>query len=163
TPPKLTFDEVFAEVREAGAIFGVDAEPLVEAQTDLLAGIDADTRGLTALWYSSGADIPYVGAGLGAPQLVLDTVGLANVAPARPAARRDRVGAAAAARDHGGGGRGGARDLGRDHAVDHPQPARRPVPAGALVGRVARGRVGAAARGGARAADRRLRRGVAGA
>lgn len=80
TPPKLTFDEVFAEIREAGAIFRVNAEPLVEAQTELLAGIDADTRGLTALWYSSGDDIPYVGAGLGAPQLVLETVGLANVA-----------------------------------------------------------------------------------
>ena len=37
--------------------------------------------------------------------------------------------------------------VGRDHAVDHPQPARRPVPAGAVVGRVARRRVGAAARG----------------
>ena len=79
-PPKLTFDEVFAEIREAGAIFRVDAEPLVEAQTELLAGIDPDTRHLTALWYSSGDDIPYVGAGLGAPQLVLETVGLTNVA-----------------------------------------------------------------------------------
>jgi len=78
--PKLTFDEIFAEIREAGAIFRVDAEPLVDAQTELLAGIDADTRGLTALWYSSGDDIPYVGAGLGAPQLVLETAGLTNVA-----------------------------------------------------------------------------------
>ncbi len=45
-----------------------------------LAAIEPDDRGLTALWYSSGDDIPYVGAGTGAPQLVLDAVGLTNVA-----------------------------------------------------------------------------------
>ncbi|MFZ2964847.1 MAG: ABC transporter substrate-binding protein, partial [Rhodoglobus sp.] len=32
------------------------------------------------LWYSSGTDVPYVGAGIGAPQLLLETVGLENIA-----------------------------------------------------------------------------------
>lgn len=78
--PKLTFDEIFIEIRELASIFRVDAEPLIDAQTEQLAGIEKDTRGLTALWYSSGTDIPYVGAGLGAPELVLETAGLTNIA-----------------------------------------------------------------------------------
>jgi len=79
-PPKLTFDEVFREIQEAADIFGVSADDLLASQQAALAGIEADDRGLTALWYSSGTDIPYVGAGLGAPQLVLETVGLTNIA-----------------------------------------------------------------------------------
>lgn len=35
---------------------------------------DKSGQGRTALWYSSGDDTPYVGAGLGAPELVLDTL-----------------------------------------------------------------------------------------
>ncbi|HWH97459.1 MAG TPA: putative F420-0 ABC transporter substrate-binding protein [Pseudolysinimonas sp.] len=79
-PPKLTFDEVFGEIQEAADIFGVSADDLLAAQRAELAAIEADDRGLTALWYSSGTDIPYVGAGLGAPQLVLETAGLTNIA-----------------------------------------------------------------------------------
>jgi iron complex transport system substrate-binding protein len=79
-PPKLTFDEVFREIEEAAAIFGVSADDLLAAQQSELAAIEPDDRGLTALWYSSGTDIPYVGAGLGAPQLVLETAGLTNIA-----------------------------------------------------------------------------------
>ncbi|WP_309713854.1 ABC transporter substrate-binding protein, partial [Pseudolysinimonas sp.] len=79
-PAKLTFDEVFREIEEAADIFGVPASDLLAAQSDELAAIEPDDRGLTALWYSSGTDIPYVGAGTGAPQLVLETVGLANIA-----------------------------------------------------------------------------------
>jgi iron complex transport system substrate-binding protein len=79
-PPKLTFDEVFREIEEAAAIFGVSADDLLTQQRSELDAIEADDRGLTALWYSSGTDIPYVGAGLGAPQLVLETAGLTNIA-----------------------------------------------------------------------------------
>jgi iron complex transport system substrate-binding protein len=81
-PERLTFDEVFSEIEEAGQIFGaVDvASDLVAEQKAQLADIVADERGLSALWYSSGTDTPYVGAGIGAPQMMLDTVGLENVA-----------------------------------------------------------------------------------
>jgi iron complex transport system substrate-binding protein len=79
-PPKLTFDEVFREIQEAADIFGVPADDLLAAQRAELSEIAPDDRGLTALWYSSGTDIPYVGAGLGAPQLVLETAGLTNIA-----------------------------------------------------------------------------------
>jgi iron complex transport system substrate-binding protein len=79
-PAKLTFDEVFREIEEVAGIFRVDPTELVDGQKAELAAIEPDDRGLTALWYSSGDDIPYVGAGTGAPQLVLDAVGLTNIA-----------------------------------------------------------------------------------
>jgi iron complex transport system substrate-binding protein len=79
---KLTFPEVFREIDQAGRIFGVEAAArrVVAAQKARLAGIHRDPRGLTALWYSSGDDVPYVGAGTGAPELVMETVGLKNIA-----------------------------------------------------------------------------------
>ncbi len=81
-PDPLTFDKVFAEIAEVGEVF--DANPaatdLVAQQRETLASVTPDDRGLTALWYSSGDDMPYVGAGIGAPQMILDAVGLENVA-----------------------------------------------------------------------------------
>ncbi len=79
-PGKLDFAEIFRQIGEVASIFGVDAAPLVAEQQAALDAIVADDRGLTALWYSSGTDTPYVGAGIGAPQLVLETIGLTNIA-----------------------------------------------------------------------------------
>jgi iron complex transport system substrate-binding protein len=79
-PGKLDFDEIFREIAEAAAIFRVDPAPLLADQQAQLDAIVPDDRGLTALWYSSGTDTPYVGAGLGAPELVLETAGLTNIA-----------------------------------------------------------------------------------
>ena len=81
-PDPLTFDDVFAEIDEVGEVFDASdaAADLVAEQKDALASVTPDDRGLTALWYSSGDDIPYVGAGIGAPQMIMDAVGLENVA-----------------------------------------------------------------------------------
>ncbi|HQY32573.1 putative F420-0 ABC transporter substrate-binding protein [Actinotalea sp.] len=81
-PDRLTFEEVFAEITQMGDVLGVPdaAADLVEAQRADLAALEPDGRGLTALWYSSGDDIPYVGAGIGAPQMILDAVGVTNIA-----------------------------------------------------------------------------------
>ena len=81
-PNPLTFDEVFREFDEAGAIFGVPdaATELVAQQRAELDAIEPNADGLTALWYSSGDDTPYVGAGIGAPQMIMDAAGLENVA-----------------------------------------------------------------------------------
>lgn len=81
-PDPLTFDEVFADFEEAGSIFGVAsaAADLIGQQRAALAAITPSDDGLRALWYSSGDDIPYVGAGIGAPQMIMDAAGLANVA-----------------------------------------------------------------------------------
>lgn len=81
-PDPLTFDGVFADFEQAGAIFGVPdaAADLVADQRSALEAIEPNGDGLTALWYSSGDDVPYVGAGIGAPQMIMDAAGLANVA-----------------------------------------------------------------------------------
>ncbi|WP_167041556.1 putative F420-0 ABC transporter substrate-binding protein [Salinibacterium sp. ZJ454] len=81
-PEKLTFDLVFDEIREAGTVFSAEAaaEDLVAEQQQALAALSPSTAGLTALWYSSGTDTPYVGAGIGAPQMMLQAAGLTNVA-----------------------------------------------------------------------------------
>lgn len=81
-PERLTFELVWAEIAEVAALMGVPdaAADLVADQQADLAAITRDDRGLTALWYSSGTDIPYVGAGIGAPQMLMDAVGLTNIA-----------------------------------------------------------------------------------
>ncbi|MBO3084491.1 putative F420-0 ABC transporter substrate-binding protein [Cellulomonas fengjieae] len=80
-PDPLTFDEVADEIREVAAIFGVPgrAEELVAQQDATLASVEKPTEETTALWYSSGSDIPYVGAGIGAPQMIMDAAGLTNI------------------------------------------------------------------------------------
>jgi iron complex transport system substrate-binding protein len=81
-PTHLDFDEVFREIDEAGALFGVadTAAALVADQRAQLAGIEPASGSPTALWWSSGTDTPYVGAGIGAPQLLLETAGFTNIA-----------------------------------------------------------------------------------
>ncbi|WP_227000597.1 putative F420-0 ABC transporter substrate-binding protein [Protaetiibacter intestinalis] len=81
-PAKLDFDEVFREIEQAGDIFGVPqaADELVAAQQEQLAAIEPADGSPTALWWSSGTDTPYVGAGIGAPELLLETAGLTNIA-----------------------------------------------------------------------------------
>jgi iron complex transport system substrate-binding protein len=80
-PDPLTFDTVFAEIDEAGSLFGVPdaAEELVAEQEAELATLEPGAGDTTALWYSSGTDTPYVGAGIGAPQMILDAAGLTNI------------------------------------------------------------------------------------
>lgn len=82
-PNPLTFDDIFVDIEELAAIFRVDASELISAQRATLSLVEkagANGDGRTALWFSSGSDTPYVGAGIGAPQLVLETVGLTNIA-----------------------------------------------------------------------------------
>lgn len=81
-PAKLGFDDIFAEIGEVAKIFRTDDAALLQEQRRELAAVVPDSRGLTALWYSSGSDTPYVGAGIGAPELLLKTVGLKNIAGA---------------------------------------------------------------------------------
>jgi iron complex transport system substrate-binding protein len=80
-PDPLTFDGVFAGFEEAGQIFGVTdaAADLVAEQRAALDAIEPSDAGLTALWYSSGDDQPFVGAGTGAPQMIMEAAGLENV------------------------------------------------------------------------------------
>ena len=79
-PARLSFADIDSEIGEVAELFGVDDSALIKEQHDILASITPDPRGLSALWYSSGSDTPYVGAGIGAPQLILDTIGVRNIA-----------------------------------------------------------------------------------
>ncbi|MBH0129476.1 putative F420-0 ABC transporter substrate-binding protein [Salinibacterium sp. NK8237] len=79
-PAQLSFENVFSDIETVASIFRVDATEIVDEQRAQLAAIDANGDSRTALWFSSGSDTPYVGAGIGAPQLLLDTVGLTNIA-----------------------------------------------------------------------------------
>ena len=79
-PAQLSFDDVFSDIETVASIFRVDASTLLAEQATQLAAVDANGDSRTALWFSSGSDTPYVGAGIGAPQLLLDTVGLTNIA-----------------------------------------------------------------------------------
>lgn len=80
-PEKLSFDAVFAEIAEMGEIFDVAerADALIAEQQAILASIEPDRRGLKALWYSSSVKTPYVGAGSGAPAMMLEALGLDNI------------------------------------------------------------------------------------
>ncbi|MDJ0325153.1 putative F420-0 ABC transporter substrate-binding protein [Cryobacterium sp. PH31-AA6] len=80
-PDPLTFDSVFAEITQAGAIFGrADAaDELVKTQEKALATLVPTGTKTTALWYSSGTDSPYVGAGIGSPEMIMQAAGLTNV------------------------------------------------------------------------------------
>ncbi len=80
-PVKLRFSDVFDQIAEMGAIFDVpqSAVALVAEQRAALAEL-IPASGVSALWYSSGSDTPYVGAGSGAPQMIMDAVGISNIA-----------------------------------------------------------------------------------
>jgi iron complex transport system substrate-binding protein len=80
-PAKLTFEGLFAEIAEIGTIFDSDAaaSALIDTQKASLAALSADTRGLTAVWYSSGTKAPFVGAGSNAPAMIMDAIGLRNI------------------------------------------------------------------------------------
>jgi iron complex transport system substrate-binding protein len=79
-PAKLAFSDIYAELDQVAAIFRVSDAKLIAQQKAELATVKKNTKGLSALWYSSGTDTPYVGAGTGAPELVMETTGLKNVA-----------------------------------------------------------------------------------
>ena len=81
-PNPLTFDHVYDDIAEVGAIFDVPdrADALIASIKERLDAVTPDSRGLTALWFSSGSDTPFVGAGIGAPQMMMDAAGLTNIA-----------------------------------------------------------------------------------
>lgn len=81
-PDPLTYDHVFADITQLGQIFDASdrATELVASQRAELDQVTPDTRGLTALWWSSGSKTPFVGGGIGSAQLTMDTVGLTNIA-----------------------------------------------------------------------------------
>lgn len=85
-PDPMTFDLLFDHFIEAGDLLDApdEAAALVEKQRAELAAVGTAKPGTTALWWSSGVDTPFVGGGIGAPQMVMDAAGLTNVAASEP-------------------------------------------------------------------------------
>ena len=81
-PHPMTFEVLWKQIEEAGRVFGVPgrAEALVARQRRALASVTPSTSGDTALWYSSGSKTPFVGAGIGAPNMIMKAAGLKNIA-----------------------------------------------------------------------------------
>ncbi len=80
-PDPMTFELLFAQIEEAGTVFGASdaAANLVSTMRTELAAVTPNDSGLTAVWFSSGSDTPYVGAGIGAPAMMMDSAGLTNI------------------------------------------------------------------------------------
>ncbi|TAM71318.1 MAG: putative F420-0 ABC transporter substrate-binding protein [Microbacteriaceae bacterium] len=80
-PDPLTFDTVFTEIKQAGRVFGANAaaQKLVAQQRAQLAALTPPKKSVSALWYSSGNATPYVGAGIGAPEMIMRASGLDNI------------------------------------------------------------------------------------
>ncbi len=80
-PDPMTFELLFDHIRELAGIFDVAdrAEELIAEQQALRDGVDAPGSGLTALWYSSGEDAPYVGGDIGAPSMMMRELGFENI------------------------------------------------------------------------------------
>lgn len=85
-PKPMTFDKLWAQFAEAGKVLGAEdaAASLVKSQKSELAKAAPARTGTTALWWSSGDDIPFVGGGIGAPQMVMEAVGLTNINAKNP-------------------------------------------------------------------------------
>ena len=78
--PALTADDILAEISEVASLFGTDATELVAEQRTALEAVEPLAGDRTALWFSSGSDTPFVGGGTGAPQVIMDHLGLTNIA-----------------------------------------------------------------------------------
>ena len=83
-PATLTIDNVFDEIREVAAIFGVPdrATTLIDGQRDRIdtAVAAAKPRAATSVfWWDDGTDVPSSGACCGAPGMIMSAIGVRNV------------------------------------------------------------------------------------
>lgn len=80
-PGALTFEALFDEIAQAGRLLGAQdaADDVIAGQRAMLESLTPSTAGLSAAWYSSGRETPYMGAGTGAPQMMMEALGLRNV------------------------------------------------------------------------------------
>jgi iron complex transport system substrate-binding protein len=82
---KATFDLLYAEIRDIGRIFGVDAraEKMVGEMQSSLENVQRNLgepdEAIRVLWWDSNIDEPFVGACCGAPAMLLEAAGAQNV------------------------------------------------------------------------------------
>ncbi|WP_024792867.1 ABC transporter substrate-binding protein [Tomitella biformata] len=78
-----SWDSIASEIADYGTLFGQTAVS-EEVNTQMRATLEqvsaaAPAQGKTILWYDSGTDEPFVGAGGGGPQLIIDALGGVNI------------------------------------------------------------------------------------
>ncbi|QOC92302.1 ABC transporter substrate-binding protein [Micromonospora craniellae] len=80
-PAKLAIDDVFAEIREIAAIFGVAdrAETLIAGQKQRIVDVSAGAKGTGVLWWDNGTDAPSAGACCGSPAMIMSAAGVTNI------------------------------------------------------------------------------------
>jgi len=84
-PEIATMDDVYGEVRDIGAIFGVAdrAEELIaelQAELDDISAVLEDAEEPVSLfWFDSGGDDVYAGACCGAPGMIMDLLAVENI------------------------------------------------------------------------------------
>lgn len=80
--PVMSFELLFEQILETGTVLGAAeaAAQVVTEQRSRLDAVEPDARDLSALWYSSGSQTPYVGAGTGVPHMIMAAAGLENIA-----------------------------------------------------------------------------------
>lgn len=84
-PAVWTMETIYDEIRDLGRIFGVAdrAEALIgemQAEVDAVAEkVQGVEEPLRVLWYDSGDDEPFVGAGTGSPQEIIRLAGAENI------------------------------------------------------------------------------------
>ncbi|MFI6763105.1 ABC transporter substrate-binding protein [Micromonospora sp. NPDC050417] len=82
-PSPLTIDDVYGEIRDIAAIFGVPERgtSLIDAQRTRIAAAASsvkDAKDISVLWWDSGTDAPSVGSCCGGPQMLMSAVGVGN-------------------------------------------------------------------------------------
>lgn len=84
-PEVVTIEDVYGEVRDIGAIFGVAdrAEELIaelQAELDDISAVLEDAEESVSLfWFDSGGDDVYAGACCGAPGMIMDLLAVENI------------------------------------------------------------------------------------
>ncbi|MCY4146299.1 MAG: ABC transporter substrate-binding protein [Chloroflexi bacterium] len=84
-PEIATIDDVYGEVRDIGAIFGVAdrAEALIadlQAELDNISAVlEGVEESMSLFWFDSGGDDVYAGACCGAPGMIMDLLAVENV------------------------------------------------------------------------------------
>lgn len=78
-----TWESIEGEIADYGLLLGrtAEADELIDAQREVLAALAAQNAGdgVSVLWWDGGTDTPFVGAGEGGPQLIMDAVGATNI------------------------------------------------------------------------------------
>ncbi|WP_067502141.1 ABC transporter substrate-binding protein [Actinoplanes sp. TFC3] len=80
-PAKLAMTDVFGEIREIAAVFGVPdrAEKLIADQQARITRAKAGAKNTKVLWWDGGNDAPSVGACCGDPAMIMNEAGATNV------------------------------------------------------------------------------------